>query len=148
MAIYFGGAERTSPIDEMRTLVQKHADFETKLNLDGVLATLVENPIYEFLPDRLRLEGKENIRQFYRYHFDLFFPLIKSHVLINECWDANSACMEYELYLKEPHDPSRAYRLMVVLTKENSLLIGERFYVENELARLMAGPSFDKFIKF
>jgi hypothetical protein len=134
--------------DEMRKLVKKHADLETKLDLEGVLATLVDNPIYEFHPDRLRLEGKENIRQFYRDHFDTFFPLIKSHVLINECWDNHSACLEYDLYLKAPHNPDRAYRIMVTLTKENSLLIGERFYVENELARLMAGPSFSKFVKF
>jgi hypothetical protein len=33
-------------IDDMRNLVQKHADLETKLDLEGVLATLVENPIY------------------------------------------------------------------------------------------------------
>lgn len=135
-------------VDEMRNIVKKHADLETQLDLDGVLATLVDNPIYEFHPDRLRLEGKENIRQFYQDHFNYFFPLIKSHTLINECWDANSACLEYDIYLKEPYDPNHAYRINVVLTEKNSLLIGERFYVENELARLMAGPSFDKFTKF
>jgi len=135
-------------IEAMRKLVQKHSDLENKLDLDGVLATLVENPVYEFHPDRLRLEGKENIRQFYREHFDAFFPLIKSHVLINECWDAHSACVEYDVYLKEPYNPDRAYRIMVVLTEENSRLIGERFYVDNKLARLMAGESFSKFVKF
>jgi hypothetical protein len=135
-------------IDEMRNLVKKHADLETQLDLEGVLATLVENPVYEFHPDRLRLEGKDNIRQFYQDHFEYFFPLIKSHVLINECWDHNSACLEYDLYLKAPYPPDRAFRTTVVLTEDNSLLIGERFYVENELARLMAGPSFNKFVKF
>lgn len=135
-------------VDDMRKLVQKHSDLETNLDLEGVLETLVENPIYEFHPARLRLEGKESIRQFYRDHFDSFFPLIKSHVLINECWDTHSACMEYDLYLKEPYDPNRAYRIMVVLSEENSLLKGERFYVDNELAQLMAGPSFNKFVKF
>jgi hypothetical protein len=135
-------------VDEMRNLVQKHANLETKLDLEGVLGTLVDNPIYEFHPDRLKLEGKENIREFYQNHFDSFFPLIKSHVLINECWDTHSACLEYDLYLKEPYDPNRAYRINVVLTERNSLLIGERFYVENELARLMAGASFSKFVKF
>lgn len=134
--------------DKMRNLVQRHADLETKLNLDGVLATLVDNPIYEFHPDRLRLEGKENIRQFYQEHFNSFFPLIKSFVLINECWDDHSACLEYDLYLKAPYDTDRAYRVNVVLTEENSLLVGERFYVENELARLMAGAAFGKFVKF
>lgn len=132
----------------MRKLVQKHADLEAKLDLDGVLATLVENPVYEFYPARLKLEGKENIRQFYLDHFDSFFPLIQSHVLINECWDTHTACLEYDLYLKEPYNPKRPYRIIVALTEKNSLLIGERFYVENELARLMAGASFNKFVKF
>jgi hypothetical protein len=95
----------------------------------------------------LRLEGKDNIRQFYRDHFDTFFPLIKSHEPVNECWDSHSACLEYDLYLRPPY-PDRAYRIMVVLTEENSLLVGERFYVGNELAQLMAGPSFSKFVKF
>jgi hypothetical protein len=135
-------------VDKMRKLVQKHADLEAKLDLEGVLETLIDNPIYEFYPDRLRLEGKENIRQFYREHFDSFFPLIKSYVLINECWDVHSACFEYDLYLKEPYNPTRAYRIMVALTEENSLLIGERFYVESELAQLMAGASFSQFVKF
>lgn len=135
-------------VNEMRELVKKHSDLETQLDLDGVLATLVENPVYEFHPDRLRLEGKDNIRQFYRNHFDLFFPLIKSHVLINECWDAHSSCLEYDVYLNAPYNPEQAFRIMVVLTAKDSLLIGERFYVSNELARLMAGPSFDKFTKF
>ena len=135
-------------VDEMHQLVQKHADLETKLDLEGVLSTLVENPVYEFHPARLRLEGKDNIRQFYRDHFDNFFPLILSHQPVNECWDSHSACLEYDLFLKPPHQPDRAYRIMVVLTEKNSLLVGERFYVENELAQLMAGPSFSKFVKF
>lgn len=132
----------------MRSLVQKHADLELKLDLDGVLATLVENPIYEFHPARLRLEGKENIREFYQEHFNSFFPLLKSHELINECWDEHSVSMEYDIYLKPPYDPNRPYRIMVSLTEENGLLIGERFYVEDELARLMAGKTFEKFVKF
>lgn len=135
-------------IDDMRKLVQKHSDLEANLDLDGVLETLVENPVYEFYPARLRLEGKENIRQFYRDHFYSFIPLIKYHVIISECWNTHSACIEYDLYLKEPHDLGRAYRIMVVLSKENSLLKGETIYVENEFAQLMAGSSFNKFIKF
>jgi hypothetical protein len=142
----YEGVDMTA--EKMRNLVQKHADLEMKLNLEGVLATLVENPIYEFHPGRLRLEGKENIREFYREHFDAFFPLIKSHILIQECWDAHNASMKYDLYLKPPYDPNRAYRIMVSLTEKNGLLIGERFYVDDELARLMTGKTFDKFVKF
>ena len=133
-------------VHDMQQLIQRHADLETQQDVEGVLSTLVDHPVYEFHPDRLRLEGKENIRQFYKDHFEYFFPLIKSHELINACWDEQSACFEYDLYLKDTSD--KAYRIMVVLTAENDRLIGERFYVETELAQLMAGPSFRKFVKF
>lgn len=82
-------------VELMRQLVKNHADLETKLYLEGVMTTLIYNPIYEFHPASLRLTGKNLIRQFYRDHFETFFPLIKSHTLstlINECLDAHSAC--------------------------------------------------------
>jgi hypothetical protein len=134
--------------DEMRTLVQKHIAAELAMDLNAVMETLVENPRYEFHPLRLSLEGKENIREFYREHFDAFFPLLKSHVLINECWDSHSVCMEYDIYLKPPHNSAQPHRIMVALTREGSQLVGERFYVKTELAQLIAGKCFEKFSEF
>lgn len=133
--------------DEMRELVKNHSDCETNVDLQGTLNTLVEHPVYEFHPARLRLEGREKVERFYREHFDRFFPLIESHVPVGECWDSRSACLEYDLRLKAPHD-SQVYRIMVVLTREGNLLTGERFYVGEELARLMAGASFGDFVEF
>jgi hypothetical protein len=135
-------------ITEMRELVKKHADLEMKFDLDGVLGTLVECPVYEFYPARLKLEGKKNVREFYRDHFDYFFPKIKSHQLINEWWKADVACLEYDLYLKEPLAPNRTYRILVVLTAKYSLLLGERFYVEDDLVKLMTGNSYRLLEKF
>src|SRR3990172_7970910 len=109
--------------NEMRKLVQKHIDMETALDLEGVLETLVDHPVYEFYPMRLKLEGKDNIRKFYRTHFDSFFPQIKSHTLINEWWGPQTACMEWDVYLKASSD--RACRLVVILSARDSLLLGE-----------------------
>lgn len=134
--------------DPMRKLVHKHVEMETHFDLEGVLETLVDHPVYEFYPMRLKLEGKENIREFYREHFDKFFPRIHSHNLINEWWGPQTACMEYDVYLKAPLDPNRVYRIMVVLTAKGSLLTGERFYAEEELVRLMTGSTFHRLVRF
>lgn len=128
-------------IDDMKKLVQKHAQLESNHDLEGVLATLVENPVYEIYPAGLKLQGKENVRAFYREHFDSFFPLITSFKLINEWWNPESACMEYDLFLKEPY-AEKPYRILVVLTAQNNLLLGERFYINEELAQLMSGTAF------
>jgi hypothetical protein len=128
-------------IQDMKALVKKHADAESEHDLEGVLATLVENPVYEIYPARLKLEGKENVRAFYRQHFDSFFPLISSFTLINEWWESETACMEYDLFLKEPY-AEKPYRILVILTAKNNLLLGERFYVSEELAQIMSGTAF------
>lgn len=128
-------------IEDMKALVQKHAAMEEKHDLDGVLATLVENPVYEIYPAGLKLEGKDNIRAFYREHFDSFFPLVASSTLINEWWTPEAACMEYDLCLKEPYS-KKSYRILVVLTAHNNLLLGERFYISEELAQIMSGAAF------
>jgi hypothetical protein len=128
--------------DQMRGLVQRHADLETKLDLDGVMSTLVDHPIYEFYPIRLKLEGKENVREFYRDHFLSFFPMIASHVVISETWLSDAAFLEYDLKLKDHSE--KTYRIMVVLNAKNSLLIGEKFFVDDELVKFMCGNSFSK----
>ena len=134
-------------IEEMKILVQKHMDLEVKQDLEGVLATLVEDPIYEIYPARLKLQGKQNVKIFYREHFDSFFPLIESSKLINEWWNPESAAFEYDLFLKAPY-AGNTYRILVVLTAKNNLLLGERFYISEELAQIFSGTSFGLWEKF
>ena len=128
--------------DEMRRLVEEHSAAETRVDLDATMATLVDHPVYEFHPARLRLEGREDVARFYREHFDSFFPLIASNTPINACWGEDSASMEFDVYLKPPYD-KHPYRINVVLSREGDLLIGERFYTSLELVKLMTGNTFD-----
>lgn len=134
-------------IVDMKQLVQRHASFEDKHDLEGTLATLVENPVYEIYPARLKLQGKKNVSAFYGEHFDSFFPLIASFQLINEWWAPESACMEYDLFLKTPY-AQKPYRILVILTAKNNLLLGERFYISEELAQIMSGTAFSRWEKF
>ena len=134
-------------IEEMKILVQKHSDLETQHDVEGVLATLVENPIYEIYPARIKLEGKEKVRTFYREHFDSFFPLIASYKLINEWWNSESACLEHDLFLKAPY-AEKPHRILVILTAKNNLLLGERFYISEELAKIFSGTTFNLWEKF
>ena len=134
--------------ERMRVLVQKHIDMETNVDVEGTLATLVDHPVYEFYPLRLKLVGKENIRRFYREHFNTFFPKLQSNEQINAWYGTHTACLEYVLYFKPPLDPKRAYRIAIVLTEKDSLLLGERFFAEEELVRLMTGNMFNHLAKF
>ena len=134
--------------ERMRALVQRHIDMETNVDVEGTLETLVDHPVYEFYPLRLKLVGKENIRRFYREHFDTFFPKLQGNEQINAWYEPHSACLEYDLYFKPPLDSKRAYRIAIVLTEKDGLLLGERFFAEEELVRLMTGNSFNHLVKF
>ena len=133
-------------IEDMKALVAKHAELEDKHDLEGVLETLVEDPLYEIYPARLKLQGKENVRAFYQEHFDSFFPLIASFQLISEVWNPESACLEYDLFLKAPYE-EKPYRILVILTAKNNLLLGERFYISEELGQIMSGTAFNLWTK-
>jgi len=49
--------------------------------------------------------------------------------------------MEYDLFLKEPY-AGKPYRILVILTAKNNLLLGERFYISEELAQIFSGSAF------
>jgi hypothetical protein len=119
----------------MQQLVGAHSAAETRMDLDATMATLVDHPA------RLRLEGYDDVATFYQEHFDSFFPLLDSHVPINECWGDASACLEFDVRLKPPNDVA-PYRINVVLSRDGDRLIGERFYTSLELVKLMTGTAF------
>ena len=128
--------------EEMKRLVLRHVEREEHLDVEGTLATLVDHPVYEFYPIRLKLEGKENVRQFYEAHFAQFFPMIASHKAVSETWIPDRAFLEYDVKLQD--DPSKTYRILVVLNAADSRLLGEKFFGEDKLAKLMCGPAFDR----
>ncbi len=128
--------------DDMRRLVAEHSDAETRVDLEATMATLIDHPVYEFHPARLRLEGREHVARFYREHFDAFFPLLESHVQISETWDENGACLEFDITLKPPHE-AHPHRINVVLTRDGNRLVGERFYTSLDLVKLMTGQTFE-----
>lgn len=133
-------------IENMKKLVKQHTDAEMANNLNDVMATLVEDPLYEIYPARLKLEGKKNVSAFYSEHFQSFLPLVTKYELINEWWSPERACMEFDVVL-EGHG-EKPHRILVVITAKNNLLLGERFYISEELAQIFSGSAFSLWQKF
>ena len=53
----------TLDADEMRLLVLRHSECELARDWDGTLATMGDEPYYEFYPFRLRISGPDPIRE-------------------------------------------------------------------------------------
>ena len=56
--------------ERMLELATRHARVEAERRLEELMDTLVEEPVYEFLVQGLRLRGGARVRRYYRQFFD------------------------------------------------------------------------------
>ena len=49
--------------EDMRELGSRHAELEARRDLPGTLATLVEDPVYEFWPMGRGMRGQEAVER-------------------------------------------------------------------------------------
>src|SRR6266536_2926981 len=58
--------------EKMTEILMKHELFEFDEDLDGVLTTLIDVPVYELHPQGYRITGKEAVREFYERTLPIF----------------------------------------------------------------------------
>ena len=126
-------------VERMLELGRRHAEIETAGDLEGTMATLIENPVYEFFPVGLRLEGGADVRRYYRHLMNDFIPNITAG-LIEEWVSPNSLAQEYEVVV-DPDGAAEAHRVIGVLfvAEGTELLGGERIWGSERCLRLMLG---------
>ncbi len=127
-------------VERMHELGTKHAKLEADCDLDGTMATVVENPVYEFHPAGVRLEGREQVRRYYEHLLTHFVPSTRGVTLIEEWVSASSIAQEYEITV-EVEGALEAHRVIGILFAEGELLGGERIYSSERCARLMLGEA-------
>lgn len=129
--------------EKMRTLGARHAQLEAEGDLDGVMATLVDDPIYDFWPIGRRARGRGAVRRYYEHLIDVFIPTQRGYRLVEEWWTDRSLCQEYEIEVNAPQG-ARTYQVIGILWAEGELMGGERVWANEECLRAMVGPLFDE----
>ncbi len=130
-------------VEQMLALGHKHAELEARRDLEGVMATLVPEPVYEFHPIGLRMAGGDRVRRYYTQLFTKFIPMTRSYALLEEWASASSVAQEYEIELDVDGRLER-HRVLGVLFASGELLGGERVFASERCVRLMVGESFDE----
>ena len=107
------------------------------------MATLNDNPLYEYPTLGKRFSGRNNAKRFYEYFFKNFSPNVVEVRLIREWANDTSVAQEYDITLsfsgvKETH------RVLGVLFVEGDKLGGETVYASEKAIRRMLGPIFDE----
>ena len=135
----------------MKSLVQliaaahEHAKTEGEGDLEGVMATMEDEPVYEYYPIGLRFRGMANTRRYYEHFVADFRPRILDHVLHSESVGPDGVVQEYTINLTLPgeSEPS-SHRIMAILTFGEYGITGERMYADEALFRAMLGPLWDE----
>lgn len=132
-------------LNEVAALGALHAEREAAQDLDGVMATLNDNPVYEYPTLGKQFSGSENALRFYQHFFANYSPNVVGSTLIGQWVNENSVAQEYVVDcsfngVKESH------RVLGVLLVEGDKLSGERIFANEQVIKRMIGPMFDQLV--
>jgi hypothetical protein len=129
-------------VDRVRTLGAEHARIETDRDLAQTMATLVDDPVYEFFPVGRVLRGRGNVERYYAHLMEHFLPSVESAEIVDEWCNESTLVQEYDvtILIEGKVESHRITGILVVAVEEEKLL-GERIYGSERALRLMLGDS-------
>jgi len=131
--------------EQMAAITRLHAELEIAGDYDPLLATLVDEPIFEFHPPGGQLRGGETLRRYYTRFLAEFMPLVEETILIAE-WSNEIACVhEYQLRLRVDGKLEN-HQLMGSIYGAGDKIGGERLYGSARLMDFMLGPFADELV--
>lgn len=130
-------------VEDMAELGTRHSTLEAEGKLEPLLATLVDDPVYEFHPVGLRMQGGSTVKRFYTQFCERFLPLRAGFELIDEWVNEDSVAQEYDVHLRVD-GVVETHRVLGVLYRKGELLGGERVFASERFIQLMTGELFDE----
>lgn len=122
--------------EEMLKLAQVHLEAEIRMDLGGVLSTLVPDPVY-VLWDGRRIEGIDAVRSYYTRMFERVFPHMAS-VDASGLWVGESSVVaEGPVTMRDRGGRTVTYNQVSVIPFRNGLIEGERVYASLDFARFL-----------
>ena len=130
-------------VDRMYELGSRHARLEAENDLAGTLATLVDEPVYEFWPMGWKMRGRDHVTRYYEHLLGRFVPAPRGYELLAEWVNESSVAQEYRIDVGVEGGGVESFRVIGVLYVADGgaagLLGGERIYASERCSRLMAG---------
>jgi len=133
-----------APDEAAVAVAHAHAAAEGGGDMAITLATLCDDPVYEFQPIGRVFRGKDTARRYYEHFFSNFSPLTESFEIRGEWTTSEGLGQEYTLWLRLPDGTRERHEIIGILLFGPSGLTGERVYASERLLRLMLGPIFDE----
>lgn len=126
---------------QLVTAAARHAETETLGDLEGILATIEGEPVYDFYPIARRMSGMDRTRRYYEHFIANVMPLIVGFEQHSEWIGEVGVVQEYTIKLHQPGASAlTSHRIIAILTFGEERLSGERMYSDEVLFRTLLGP--------
>ena len=140
------GAKAGWTAEMMQKVGTHHATVEGEGDLDATMATLVDEPVYEFWPMGRKMVGRDRVRRYYEHLINDFIPSQIGYTMIEETLSPSALAQEYIIEIHGPDGPESHRVLGVLYAAMDSpgLLGGERIWGSEAFLRQMIGPIWDE----
>ena len=128
--------------EQMLEISQQHVRVEARREIEPLMATLSDDPVYEFPTIGRVLRGRERIRRYYLQFFDGYMSRVTAALRPGQWVDAERFVLESELTVRSG-DALERHRVLSVFWAEGDRIGGERIYAGENVVRQMAGAMFD-----
>lgn len=128
---------------ELVAMGQRHSAAEAVLDVEATLATMEAPYFYEIWPAGLRMEGLENARRYYTYHFETLRPRMLAMDRIGDWEGDDGIVIERYVHVKMEDGTVEKFRVIAVQAFGDSKIAGERMYASDRFLRLIFGPMLD-----
>ncbi len=127
-------------VERARLIGKRHSQAEEVRDLAATIATVIEDPVYEFQPMGLVMRGRDKVEAYYRHLFESFNPSVESAELISFLANSDSVAEEYQMGVRVDGvlEQIRVLGIMLISADED-LLTGERIWGSERAIRLMMG---------
>jgi hypothetical protein len=124
------------PVEHARA----HLAAEGVSDLDGTMATMVEPYFYEVWPSGLRMEGRDNARSYYEFHFSTLRPRMVASDIVGEWENDEGLVIERDVHVRdEAGDGVSVHRVLAIIAVDEHGVAGERIYASPAFHRLVFG---------
>jgi hypothetical protein len=129
--------------ERMRELATRHARVESQERLEELMGTLVDDPLYEFIVQGLRLRGGDRVRRYYRNFFEGYLSRVTGGRRLGQWGDEHAVAREDAIEVTGESGPE-VHRILSILYREGDRLGGERIYTSDHVVRMMTGEMYEE----
>lgn len=128
-------------ITHLVAVAADHARLEATQDLEGLMATMEGEPVYEFYPLGKRFKGMAETRRYYEHFMANVQSRLRGADKISEAVGASGVVEEYSITVQHDGDAEPSvHRIMAILTFGDQALSGERMYSDEKFFRFLIGP--------